>query len=105
MLLADPKNEDGVQRLEVMVRTTDGFEIAEEDLRLRGPGEFHGTKQSGLLKLRIANIIGDAEILKEAREEAFRLVEDDPNLSRPEHRLLGDYLRRHFADLVLATVG
>jgi ATP-dependent DNA helicase RecG len=105
VLLADPKTEDGVQRLDVMVRTTDGFEIAEEDLRLRGPGEFHGTKQSGLLKLRIANIVGDAEILKEAREEAFRLVEDDPNLSRPEHRLLGDYLRRHFSDLVLATVG
>jgi ATP-dependent DNA helicase RecG len=105
VLLADPKTEDGVQRLDVMVRTTDGFEIAEEDLRLRGPGEFHGTKQSGLLKLRIANIIGDAEILKEAREEAFRLVEADPALSLPEHRLLADYLRRHFTDLVLATVG
>jgi len=105
VLLADPKTEDGVQRLEVMTRTTDGFVIAEEDLRLRGPGEFHGTKQSGLLKLRIANIVGDGDILKEARAEAFALVDADPGLKRPEHRPLLEYLQRHFADLVLASVG
>ena len=105
VLLADPKTEDGVQRLDVMVRTTDGFVIAEEDLRLRGPGEFYGTKQSGLFKLRIANIVGDAMILQEAREEAFRLVENDPGLRRPEHRLLSDFLQHRYADLILATVG
>jgi ATP-dependent DNA helicase RecG len=104
VLLADPKTEDGVQRLDVMVRTTDGFVIAEEDLRLRGPGEFYGTKQSGLFKLRIANIVGDAMILQEARAEAFRLVESDPGLRRPEHRLLAEFLQQRYADLILATV-
>jgi ATP-dependent DNA helicase RecG len=105
VLLADPKTPEGVQRLEVMTRTTDGFVIAEEDLGLRGPGEFLGTKQSGLLRLRIANIIGDRELLEEARAEAFRVVESDPGLQRPEHRLLSETLRRSFADLLLATVG
>ncbi len=105
VLLADPRTEEGVQRLDVMVRTTDGFEIAEEDLRLRGPGEFLGTKQSGLLKLRIANIVGDSRILIDAREAAFRLLEADPGLRSPEHRLLGEDLRRRFADLLLALAG
>lgn len=105
VLLADPKTEDGVQRLEVMVRTTNGFEIAEEDLRLRGPGEFLGTKQSGILKLRIANIVGDARILADARDAAFRLVESDPHLESPEHRPLADDIRRRYADLLLITVG
>lgn len=105
VLLADPKTDEGIQRLEVMVRTTDGFVIAEEDLKLRGPGEFYGTKQSGILKLRIANIVGDSAILQEARSEAFRLVKADPELDAPEHRPLRDHLRSHFADLILATVG
>ncbi len=105
VLLADPKNEDGIQRLEVMTRTTDGFVIAEEDLKLRGPGEFLGTKQSGILRLRIANIIGDAVILQEARTDAFRLIEQDPDLSRPEHQGLSADLRKRYADLLLAAVG
>jgi ATP-dependent DNA helicase RecG len=104
VLLADPKTEDGVRRLEVMVRTNNGFEIADEDLKLRGPGEFYGTKQSGLLKLRIANIVGDGAILQEARADAFALVASDPELDAPQHRPLRDHLRRHFADLVLASV-
>src|SRR5919202_4720030 len=78
ILLADPKTDEGRQRLDAMVRTTDGFVIAEEDLRLRGPGEFYGTRQSGILKLRIANIIGDTQLLERARGAAFRLVADDP---------------------------
>jgi ATP-dependent DNA helicase RecG len=65
----------------------------------------YGAKQSGLFKLRIANIVGDALILQEAREEAFRLVEADPGLRRPEHRLLSDFLQHRYADLILATVG
>lgn len=105
VLLADPKTEDGVQRLDVMTRTTNGFEIAEEDLRLRGPGEFLGTKQSGILKLRIANIVGDSKILVEAREAAFQLVDSDPGLAKPPHRALAADLRRRYADLLLAAVG
>jgi ATP-dependent DNA helicase RecG len=105
VLLADPKTEEGTQRLGVMVRTTDGFEIAEEDLKLRGPGEFYGTRQSGILKLRIANIVGDAGILQDARTAAFQLVESDPELDAPEHQALRDYIRSHYPDLVLASVG
>jgi ATP-dependent DNA helicase RecG len=105
VLLADPKTDEGLQRLEVMVRTTDGFEIAEEDLRLRGPGEFVGTRQSGILKLRIANIVGDSDLLKEAREAAFRLVTADPALGQPANRPLAGAIRRQYADMVLALVG
>jgi ATP-dependent DNA helicase RecG len=105
VLLADPRTPEGVQRLEVMSKTTSGFDIAEEDLRLRGPGEFSGTKQSGVLKLRIANIVGDSRILIEAREAAFRLVDADPRLEQPGHSALGAFLRRGHADLFLATVG
>jgi ATP-dependent DNA helicase RecG len=105
VLLADPKTEDGIQRLDVMTRTTDGFVIADEDLKLRGPGEFYGTKQSGILKLRIANIVGDSAILQEARQDAFKLVQSDPELDAPEHRSLALHLRERFADLILATVG
>ena len=105
ILLADPKNDDGRQRLEAMVRTSDGFQIAEEDLKLRGPGEFYGTKQSGILKLRIANILGDQRILEEARREAFDLVERDPELSRPELRPLRDFIHQRYQSILLATVG
>jgi ATP-dependent DNA helicase RecG len=87
------------------VRTCDGFQIAEEDLKLRGPGEFYGTKQSGILKLRIANIIGDAKILELAREEAFALVDRDPDLAEPDHRPLRDELHARYQSILLATVG
>lgn len=105
VLLGDPKTEEGVQRLEVITRTTDGFEIAEEDLKLRGPGELSGTKQSGILQLRIANIIGDAAILQQARQAAFAVVEQDPRLTAPEHARLAAALRKQYSSLLLATVG
>jgi ATP-dependent DNA helicase RecG len=63
-----------------MVKTHDGFRIAEEDLDIRGPGEFFGTRQSGMPDLRIANIIRDGLLLNDARREAFALIEKDPDL-------------------------
>lgn len=72
--------EDAAKRLAVMVRTNDGFKIAEEDLSIRGPGEFFGTKQSGLPDLKVANIVRDAVLLESARKEAFALVESDAEL-------------------------
>lgn len=69
-----------------MVQTTDGFEIAEVDLKLRGPGDMYGTQQSGILDLKIADISKDEKILKFAREKAIQLLEIDPNLSLAENR-------------------
>ena len=69
-----------------MVATTDGFRIAEEDLAIRGPGEFFGTRQSGLPDLRVSNLLRDARLLETARQRAFALVEEDPCLEN--HPLL-----------------
>ncbi len=84
--------EDARERLNAFARTNDGFKIAEEDLRLRGPGEFFGTRQSGLPDLRAANIIRDADLLEQARMEAFGLVQQDPGLLR--HPRLAELVRR-----------
>lgn len=72
-------------RLETMVRTSDGFEIAEVDLKLRGPGDLMGTQQSGVLNLRIADVIKDKNILQEARHQAKEVLKKDPSLTLPEH--------------------
>jgi ATP-dependent DNA helicase RecG len=74
------------KRLDTMVQTNDGFEIAEVDLKLRGPGDLMGTQQSGILNLRIADIVKDAAILKRAREEAIELLKIDPNLAKAENK-------------------
>jgi len=79
-----------------MERTTDGFQIAEEDLALRGPGEFFGIRQSGLPDFRVAHLVRDTPILIEARKEAFRLVQEDPALGQPSHSELKDLLKRRW---------
>jgi ATP-dependent DNA helicase RecG len=79
-------SHDARTRLETMVRTNDGFEIAETDLKLRGPGDIMGTQQSGVLNLRIADIMKDGEILKIARSCAFQILKEDANLEKPENR-------------------
>lgn len=83
---------DGRERIKTMVRTTDGFEIAEVDLRLRGPGDLHGTRQSGILDLRIADIIKDEKILKYARNSAAKLLEEDPHLKLDKNSHIAAYL-------------
>jgi ATP-dependent DNA helicase RecG len=88
-LMADGSTgEEARRRLETAASTTDGFRVAEEDLLLRGPGEFLGFRQSGLPPLRVADLVRDREILIEAREEADRLLRGDKDLRAPEHRLL-----------------
>jgi ATP-dependent DNA helicase RecG len=95
VLIADPKTEEGRERLSVLTRTNNGFEIAEEDLRLRGPGEFYGTRQSGLPSFRIANVLRDVGILECSRTDAFELVKEDPKLESPKYaRLRAEILRR-----------
>lgn len=85
LLIGDPKTDDGLARLQTMTQTSDGFLIAEEDLKLRGPGDFYGTRQSGLQVLPFVDVLRDVAVLKEAREEAFALLDRDPKLSLPEH--------------------
>ncbi|MDD5634542.1 MAG: helicase-related protein, partial [Candidatus Omnitrophica bacterium] len=80
ILIGDPKTEDAVDRLSAITGTNDGFEIAEKDLDIRGPGELLGTRQSGLPELRFGNIARDFAIMEEARKEAFDLVAKDPYL-------------------------
>jgi ATP-dependent DNA helicase RecG len=94
------RSGDALKRLRVMEATSDGFRIAEEDLSIRGPGEFMGTRQSGLPDFRIGNIIRDGRILSDAKADAFSLVEEDPCLERPEHYQLREaQLRRGRLDL------
>jgi len=98
--------EDARRRLRIMEQTNDGFRIAEEDLAIRGPGDFMGTRQSGLPDFRVANILRDAAILNEARREAFIVVQGDPSLDDPEHALLKEELQRRWAGrLDLAKTG
>lgn len=78
-------SEDAKTRLQTMVRTNDGFEIAEVDLKLRGPGDLMGTQQSGLLNLKIADIVKDNQILKTARYHAIQLLKNDPKLEKSEN--------------------
>ncbi|MFZ0015576.1 MAG: ATP-dependent DNA helicase RecG [Acidimicrobiia bacterium] len=96
LLLADPTTTEGEERLSAMVGTTDGFRLAEEDLRIRGQGTVFGTRQSGVKDLKLANILSDFDILVPARRDAFALVDSDETLAgHPELReeiaaMLGD---------------
>ncbi len=98
VLLGDPKTDEGRSRLSVMTKTQNGFEIAEHDLQLRGPGEFYGTRQSGMPDFRLANIIRDVEVIQQAREAAFDLVATDPHLELPQHQQLRQALARFWGD-------
>jgi ATP-dependent DNA helicase RecG len=93
MLLAESPSEIGRERLDIIEKIQDGFQLAEEDLRLRGPGEFFGTRQSGLPDLRMAKL-SDVALLELARSEAISLFEADPELGKPEHHLLARELAR-----------
>ncbi|MBU2053772.1 MAG: ATP-dependent DNA helicase RecG [Proteobacteria bacterium] len=100
------RSEDARKRLRIMEETNDGFRIAEEDLSIRGPGEFMGTRQSGLPDFRVADILRDGRILGEAKADAFALVEEDPRLERPGHVTLREaLLRRWGGRLELAKTG
>ncbi|WP_370002456.1 ATP-dependent DNA helicase RecG [Winogradskyella sp.] len=81
-------SQDSKTRLETMVRSSDGFEIAEVDLKLRGPGDIMGTQQSGVLNLRIADIVKDKDILEQARYYAKSVLKLDPSLALPEHKVI-----------------
>jgi ATP-dependent DNA helicase RecG len=99
-------SEDGFRRLDVMAATTDGFRIAEADLEIRGPGEFLGTRQSGLPDFRVANLFRDGCILEQARQEAFRLVETGTILTSDRYAELRQALKDRWGErLELASLG
>lgn len=98
LMAGEGLTEEGKKRLDVLVRHQDGFAIAEWDLSFRGPGEFFGTRQSGLPELRVANLLRDGKILEAARREAFGLLKKDPDLQRPEHRPLREAVHRRWRD-------
>ena len=105
-LISGPMTDDGVRRIRAMTRTNDGFELAEADLEIRGPGEFFGTRQSGLPDFKIANILRDASLLEIAKTEANRLAKADPSLSRPAHQVLKEVLQAQWAGhLKMASIG
>jgi ATP-dependent DNA helicase RecG len=92
LLLSENPSEEAQERLRIMETTDDGFKLAEEDLRLRGPGEYFGTRQSGLPDLKVARLT-DVALIEQARAEAARVLEGDPDLKRPEHRALAVRVR------------
>ena len=97
VLMAQNPTEEAKQRLRVLVRTNDGFAVAEEDLKLRGPGDFFGSRQHGLPEMHIAELTGSMDTLKEAQEAARALIAADPELEGPELAPLREHIRRLFA--------
>jgi ATP-dependent DNA helicase RecG len=89
-----PVSEEGQARMKAMQNSEDGFVIAEEDLKIRGPGDFMGTRQSGMPLLKIANLLRDIQVLEIARNEAFQLIASDPDITNPKHQPLNIALKR-----------
>ena len=98
VLITSNRNQETRARLKVLTQTTDGFRISEEDLKLRGPGDFFGKRQHGLPQMRIADLAGDTRLLKEAQEAAQALLAEDTTLDRPEHQPLKEQIRRLFTE-------
>lgn len=97
VLITDHKlSNEGKKRMETMVRTNDGFEIAEADLQLRGPGETQGTRQSGQIEMKIGDFQHDEHIIKHTRRMANLLLDNDPTLSKPEHQITKSYFVETF---------
>ena len=95
VLVSGSRSPEVIDRLKILVKTTDGFEIAQQDLLRRGPGELTGSRQHGIPDLEMAGLLGDTRILAQAREDAFALIGEDPDLQRPAHQPLKHYLARH----------
>ncbi len=105
VLISDAVTEESKARLESIVKTTDGFKIAEYDLQIRGPGHYFGRHQHGLNELRVANPITQMDILEKARKNAISLTQSDPHLLQGEHRMVKDVIKKRYPqylDLILA---
>ena len=98
ILIADPKGETGKERMHIMQETTDGFKLAEEDLKLRGPGDFFGQKQSGLPEFKVADLIHDYRALEVARNDAQKLISEKILFNDPAYSLLNEYVENEHDD-------
>jgi ATP-dependent DNA helicase RecG len=96
LLFAEATGEASLARLNVLCQTSDGFRIAEEDLRLRGPGELLGVRQHGLPMFKVADLLADLDLLQQARDDAATILRQDEQLSAPQHAALRDALARHY---------
>ncbi|MDY0093899.1 MAG: ATP-dependent DNA helicase RecG [Candidatus Vecturithrix sp.] len=106
LMTSYPMSQEARRRLDAMIETTDGFLIAERDLEIRGPGEFFGTKQSGVPDLHIANLVRDVKLLESAREEAFGIIRKDPALTLSEHQVVKKALEQRWKkSLDLISIG
>lgn len=99
VLVSDSKSQTSKERFNIMCSTNDGFALAEADLKMRGPGDFFGSRQSGLPELKIASLMTDSKILYAARNEAAEILRKDPELSAPENTLLREKISGLFADI------
>lgn len=95
ILVSDTANDNAVERLKMMTKTQSGFEVAEKDLAMRGPGDFFGDRQHGLPPIRIADLCTDMSILQQAQSSAMDLIRKDPDLSHPDHRELFKYVQQN----------
>jgi ATP-dependent DNA helicase RecG len=98
LLIADPKTEGGQARLDAVVKTTDGFKIAQEDLNIRGPGHYFGRFQHGVNELRVANPLTQIDVLESARKEAVELLGEDPKLQKPDNVKIKDVIRKRYPE-------
>ena len=97
-------SDEARARVEFMEKSTDGFKIAEFDLEMRGPGEFLGTRQSGLAGFKMAHLVRDFQILLQAREAAFEILKKDPSLKFPDHKYLKEELYKAHGPAALASI-
>ncbi|PJJ76548.1 ATP-dependent DNA helicase RecG [Thermoflavifilum aggregans] len=96
LLTAPEIGKEAMERIRVMTQTDNGFLIAEKDLQLRGPGDIEGTRQSGVMEFKLADVVKDTDLLMQAREAALRLVEQDPLLMQPENQCLQNWLQQDY---------
>ncbi|HPS53891.1 MAG TPA: ATP-dependent DNA helicase RecG, partial [Phycisphaerae bacterium] len=105
ILVASPNNPIAKRRMEILCETSDGFKISEEDLRLRGPGEIFGTRQHGMPELKVADLVEDFDLLRLARRDAFKIIEEDPDLAAPHNQQLRRMMLRMYAGKLTFITG
>lgn len=104
LMSKDKLSREGKIRLETMVKTNDGFEISEVDLQLRGPGDIEGTRQSGILDLKLADLAQDQQILQEARKTVISIIDEDPDFAFPQHQILKRYFEKQQTGISLDKI-